>query len=84
MSKGFDGQAESTSKPKVSNFQIPGFINQKILRLEVAVDDTTSVTVVDSIDQLIDQKLDGVGSDGGLVFVQVFLQVVVEQFKNQI
>ena len=53
MSEGLDGNSKSTRQPKVSNFEITSFIDKKVLRLEVPVDDPAGVAVVNPVDQLV-------------------------------
>ena len=67
MGQSLDRDAEGSSKPKVSDLQVSCFIDQKILGLQIPVDDSPGVAVVDSIDELVEEEFDLVWADG--VFV---------------
>lgn len=53
VSQCLDGDSESASKSKVSNFKISSSIDKKILGFKIPVDNSTRVAVVDPVDELI-------------------------------
>ena len=64
-----DWDAKRSSKPKISNLQgVSGVVNKEILGLEISMEDSMGVAVVDSSHQLVCEFL-GVGHSrsGGLV-----------------
>ena len=67
MSKSLDGNTECTCESEIGDFQVARSINQKILRLQIPMDNSARVAVIDSIDELVEEELDLVGSDGVLV-----------------
>lgn len=84
MGEGLDGQTEGTGKSKVSNLEVSLTIDEKVLRFEVSVDDASGVAVVDAVDELEEEELDLVRGHGVLVLTQIFLHVVLHDFKDQV
>ena len=84
VSESLDGQAEGTGKAKISNFESAHLVNQQILRLEVPVDDPPGVAVVEAVAQLVEEQLHLIGSHRLLVLAHVFLEIVVDKFKDKI
>jgi hypothetical protein len=54
------------------------------LGFEVSVDDPARVAVVDTVAKLEEKEFDLVGSHGKFVFAEVFLHVILDQFKDEI
>ena len=48
------------------------------------MDNSSRVTVVDSIYQLIKEKFDLVRSNGGLVLGKIFFEIIVQKFEDQV
>jgi len=55
MCESFDGQAEGSSKSKVSDFECSLPVNEQILRFEVSMDDSTSMAIVNAIAELVEE-----------------------------
>lgn len=56
MGKPFGGKCETSSQPKVSNFENQvglSSVNEKILRLQVSMQDLHGVAVMDSLEKLV-------------------------------
>ena len=58
MSEGTDGDSEGSGEAEISYLDGTQFVDKQILGFEVPVDDTTGVTVVDPIQDLIHITLD--------------------------
>lgn len=84
MGEGLDGQAESSGQSEVGDLEGAGLIDEQVLWFEVAVDDPPGVAVVESVAELVEEKLDLVRGHGGLVLPHVLLEVVVDQLEDQI
>lgn len=66
MRVGPQWDAESACQSKVGKFEVSSLVNEKVLRLEVAMEDSVSVAVVDAAHELeseflraIDVRQDG-------------------------
>ena len=83
------GIPKALARPKSAIFKSPEvrkddtiFIDKKILRFEVSVNDSSGVAEVDTIDQLEHEELDLVIGDIGRVELEIFFEIVVGEFKN--
>ena len=57
-------------------------INEEILWFEVSVDDSSGVTEVDAIDELVHEQFDLLFGDGVLVLGEEAFEVMFGIFKN--
>lgn len=83
MGERLDGDSKGPSQTKICNFEASVLINEKILGLEIPVDDPPGVAVVDSVDELEHEHLDLVLGDDLLVLRHVLLQVVVQELEDE-
>jgi hypothetical protein len=82
--EGLDGQAEGAGESEVGNLEGARLVDEKILGLEVAVDDPARVAVVEAIAELVEEELDLVRGHRRLVLPHVLLQVVVHQLEYEV
>ena len=84
MGKRLDRDGESPCQAKVTDLDVSLAVDEEVLWLEVTVDDALGVAVVDSTEKLVDHFLDlGLGHCF-FVASHVFLQVVLDIFKNEV
>lgn len=50
--------AEGASETEVTDFEVAVFVDEEVLRLEIAVEDTVGVAVSDSGEELVCELLD--------------------------
>ena len=85
MSVGLDRHGKGTGESKVSNLEVALHVNKNVSGLQVAVDDTPAVAVVDATKQL-----HGVRGNEILVVravaggVEVLLQILVDEFERKV
>ena len=79
-----DGNRECSGETKVADLDVALGVDQKILGLQVSVDDPLGMAVVNSTEQLVEHLLDSLLVHGPLVLPHVLLQIVLDIFKNQI
>jgi hypothetical protein len=79
-----DGQRVDSSKAKISNFHnlVIGYKN--ILGFEVSVNDSFGMTVINSRNELIHEKLDLLFGKGIFFGRKVFFEIVVGVFEDEI
>ena len=77
MGERLNWNSKSSGKPKICDLKIAIFINQKVLRFKVSVDDSSRVTVIYSIDELEHEELNLVRSNGSLVLGHILLEIIV-------
>lgn len=77
VSERLDGETEGASESKISDFEGACLVNEKVLGLEVPVDDPAGVAVVESVAELEEEELDLVVAHALLVLAHVFLQVII-------
>ena len=79
-----DGDREGSGETEVTDLDVALGVDQKILGLQVSVDDPLGVAVVDSTEQLVEHLFDSLLVHGPLVLPHVLLQIVLDIFENQI
>jgi hypothetical protein len=84
MRECFNRDTKGSSKSKICDFEGSLPVNEKILRFQVSMHDSAGMAVVDAVAELVEEELDLVGGHGMFVLTQVFLHVVVDEFKNQV
>lgn len=84
MGEGLNGQTEGSGQSKIGDLEGACLVDEEVLRLEVAVNDSAGMAVVEPITELVEEQLHLVRSHGGLVLAHVLLQVVVDQLEDQI
>ena len=84
MSDGGDGHAYSSGEPEISDLEITLIIYQKVLRFEISMQDSVSVTILDAFGQLMDEGPDFLICKCSSSLFQVLLEVVFHILKDQI
>ena len=84
MREGLNWNSKSAGEAKISNFEHPVLVDQKVLRLEVAVDDAAGVAEIDAVDQLEHNEADLVLRDRVFVLREVFFEVVLRVLEHQV
>lgn len=84
MGEGLDGETEGACESEICDFEGAGLIDEKILGFKVSVDDATGVAVVDAVAELVEEQFDLILTHAGFVFTQPFLEVVIDQFKDEV
>lgn len=64
------------------NFTI--FVNEKILRFQISVDDSSRMAEVNSVDQLEHKKFDLIAGDVRWVKLEIFFKVIIGELKDQV
>ena len=84
------GIPKALANPKSAIFKSPYvkkvntiFVNEEILGLKISVDDSSGVAEVNSVDQLEHEELDLVAGDVGRVELEIFFEIVIGEFKNE-
>lgn len=78
-----NGNTESPCETKVGELEHARTVDEKVLRLEIAMQDSARVAIGDSIDQLVEIGLDK-GRAQGTDRVHEALEVLVEVFENKV
>ena len=84
MGEGLDGDCKSTGKAKVADLDVPGLCDKKVLWLQISMDNPLRMAVVNTPENLVQHLLYLQLRDIPLLLSHVFLQVIVNVFKNQI
>ena len=84
MGQSFYGDAEGSSEPKVSDFEISRFIDKKILRFKITMNNAARVAIVDSVDKLKKEKPDLISRNASFMLRHILFHVVVKKIKDQI
>ena len=83
---GANGNAESAGESEIGKFEVAVAVDEKILGLQITVENTVRVAESDSAEHLIQERLDlhdGKAS-GGLLLVHVLLQIMLEELKYKV
>lgn len=85
VTESVDGNAESACKTKVSELELTLVVDQQVLRLEIAMEDSVIMAEGDTAEQLVHEGLDGDGIEHAALTpgIHVFLQILVHEFKDQ-
>ena len=86
---GAERDTESTSKTKIGELQVALFVDEKILRFEISVEDAMCVTVVEAANQLVGELADNLGahtftSTASRDRVHVFAKIEIEELEYKI
>lgn len=85
VGKGVDRNAESASETKVSKLELALVVDEKILRLEIAMEHAILVAECNSLEQLIHERLDGDVVELATIAarVHVLFQVLVHILEHE-
>jgi len=83
--KGVDRDAERTGKTEVTKLQLALFVDEKVLRFQVAVQNSVLVTKVDALQQLVHEGLDDHGFESAALAlgVHVLLKIAIHILENE-
>lgn len=85
VGKGVDGDTKSAGQSEVAELELPFTVDQKVLGLEITVEDAVLVAEVDAPQQLVHEGLGLIGLQGApvAVCVHVLLKVAVEELEDE-
>ena len=78
-----DWDAEGAGQAEVGQLQLVVLVDQKVLRLEVAVENVLAVAEVQPLHQLVHERLSGLVRYGSPALVKVLLQVHLAVLEHQ-
>lgn len=84
---GSQRNAECSGQTEISQLQVSSLVNEQILRLEIAVQDSVGMAVVDPPHELEGELADNVWSHAvwdPCNVVHILFQVEVQEFKDEI
>jgi hypothetical protein len=84
MCQGLNWNRKRSSETEVTDLNISLLINQQILWFQIPMNDSLRVAVVDASEELVDHLLDLRLAHVLLVFPHVLLQVILDEFENQV
>ena len=80
-----DGQAEGSCETKISQLnRLAVVTDEKILRLEIAMEYTVRVKEDERLTNLIQERLSLLWRKCGLLLLHVFLEIVLEVFEDEV
>lgn len=85
VGKGVDGNSKSAGKAKISELQLALVVDEKVLRLEIAVQDAVLVAEGNTAEQLVHERLDSHGIQLASVAsrIHVLFQILVHVLKHE-
>ena len=84
MGERFDGDGECPCEAEVADLDVALIVDKEVLRLEVPVDDSFGVAVVNTTEELVNHFLNLLLGHCSLVLSHKFLQIILNKFKNEI
>jgi hypothetical protein len=80
-----DGYSEGSGETKIGEFELAFVVDEEILRLEIAVEDSVRVAEVDALEELVHEGFDGDGGQCSSISlsVHVLLQILIHVFEDQ-
>ena len=86
MGVGPQGHAKRAGQTKVSKLEVSLLVNEKVLGLEVTVQDAVRVAVLDARDELVHEALDHVFTEAHALGdrLHVLLEVEVEELEHKV
>lgn len=83
--EGVDGDAKGTGETEIGEFELAFVVDEQVLGLEVAVEDTVFVAKGDSLEELVHEGFDRDVVELAPVTagVHVFLEILVHVFKDE-
>ena len=85
VGEGVDRDAEGSGETEIGELELAFVVDEEILRLEIAVEDSVRVAEVDALEELVHEGFDGDGRQCSSISlgVHVLLQILIHVFKDQ-
>jgi hypothetical protein len=80
-----DGDSEGSGETEIGELELAFVVDEEILRLEIAVEDSVRVAEVDALEELVHEGFDGDGGQCSSISlgIHVLLQVLIHIFEDQ-
>jgi len=85
VGEGVDGDAEGAGETEVCQLELAFVVDEKVLRLQIAVQDPVGMAEVNALQELVHERFNGDRRQGSslALCVHVLLQILVHIFENQ-